>query len=569
MREKRIFTAHPHIIYDLIKSQAGSLGKAIVECVMNSVDANATKVIVTLSQTGLEITDNGKGFTSKQEIQDWFEVFGFPHEEDSRVYGKFGIGRAQMWVFAATQWRTGEFLMDVDVKHKGLDYDLEGALPIVAGVSISGKFYETLSMSDLLACEKEVAELAKYAPIPVILNNRQISVDPSTEKWDYDTPEAWIKLKDSGDLAVYNLGVLVRKYPGYLVGAGGVVVTKPTFKLKLNMARNDILASQCDVWKKIKPFLEHKSQVKATKKASMTESERDNLANRIKAESIEFKDIVGLKLFTDTRNKNCNISQLAALRIPLTVEPDRGSTLAEHVHRSGLAYVLSQKTLDRFGVDTVSELVQLLLGFTEKPTNQPASHWVTISVGQGLHRLNVIDQFSEAAKGLSDVCTIVPHKDLDLEEKLVCNVINQVNATVVRGMQNAGILLENANPRKVYIGISDSADAWTDGTSYIAINRSIVKKTRQGLKGFLALSHLLVHEYMHDCETAGSHLHDLDFYEIFHNYVIDASADAPIDIASTMLSKYATAMRTSKLKTVKAVISDIDRSQLVFEPTAA
>jgi hypothetical protein len=120
-KEKRQLSVHPAIIFDLIKGQAGSLGKAVLECVMNSVDSGSTRVTVDITNRGVNIQDDGRGFQSRKEIEDWFEVFGFPHEEgDGRIYGKFGIGRGQLWSFCSTIWRTNTFEMSVDIKKSGL-----------------------------------------------------------------------------------------------------------------------------------------------------------------------------------------------------------------------------------------------------------------------------------------------------------------------------------------------------------------------------------------------------------------------------------------------------------------
>ncbi|MDH2436628.1 hypothetical protein QCD60_29375 [Pokkaliibacter sp. MBI-7] len=47
------FELNPQIIY----SQAGSIGKAITELLMNSVDAQATTVTLTLDKTGFRCRD--------------------------------------------------------------------------------------------------------------------------------------------------------------------------------------------------------------------------------------------------------------------------------------------------------------------------------------------------------------------------------------------------------------------------------------------------------------------------------------------------------------------------------
>ncbi len=76
LSETRKFSMHPDLLYSVIKNQAGSIGKAILELVMNSIDAGATRVDITLDRRTVKVADDGKGFTSRQEIDEFFETFG-------------------------------------------------------------------------------------------------------------------------------------------------------------------------------------------------------------------------------------------------------------------------------------------------------------------------------------------------------------------------------------------------------------------------------------------------------------------------------------------------------------
>ena len=72
---------HPKLLHDVILRQAGTLSKAGLEGVMNSVDAGGSFCKLTCDGKTLIVEDDGRGFRNKQEIYDWFEVFGQPHEE--------------------------------------------------------------------------------------------------------------------------------------------------------------------------------------------------------------------------------------------------------------------------------------------------------------------------------------------------------------------------------------------------------------------------------------------------------------------------------------------------------
>ena len=96
---------------------------------------------------------------------------------------------------------------------------------------------------------KELENLIKYMQIPVYVNEKNFSVDASKQKWDYQEEDFFVKVnKNSNTLSVYNMGALVSHYPAYRFGVAGIVVTKSA--LKVNFARNDVLTSECSLWKK-------------------------------------------------------------------------------------------------------------------------------------------------------------------------------------------------------------------------------------------------------------------------------------------------------------------------------
>ena len=133
--EVRRFQIDPHAIMSLIKAQAGSIEKAMLEAVANSMDAGATRIDVTLDAKRIVIKDNGSGLGSKEDIYKFFEVFGFDHSQLGRTVGRFGVGRGQLFCFGVNTWRTNTFQMAIDIKNKGMDYDLATGLKKVEGMT--------------------------------------------------------------------------------------------------------------------------------------------------------------------------------------------------------------------------------------------------------------------------------------------------------------------------------------------------------------------------------------------------------------------------------------------------
>ena len=71
--------------------------------------------------------------------------------------------------------------------------------------------------------------------------------------------------------------------------------------------------------------------------------------------------------------------------------------------------------------------------------------------------------------------------------------------------------------RSLRVGISDTADGWTDGATYIAINRKFLKDNLAGRsENFGNLVMLLTHEYCHDDDDSGTHVHAMEFYKKYH-----------------------------------------------------
>ena len=511
MPEKRKFTVHPDIIFNLIQAQAGTLGKAVLECIMNSIDAGATHCDIELESERLRITDDGQGFRSRKEIEDWFEVFGFPHEigeANRRVYGQFGIGRAQLWSFASTVWETATFRMDVDIKRRGLDYHLqEDRSPAVKGVRIEGRFYERLRPSELMELEKELSELAYYAQIPVSFNGKAINHDPRGEKWDFTTEDAWIRVKDSGELKVYNLGVLVRRYPGYGTGCGGVVVTKPEVRLKLNMARNDILVSECGVWKRIKPFLQKKCDERMREKQTrLSEAELENTAKRLLAGELTTREVEKIRLVTDINGRGYTLEQFLRRPEPVATA-GRGSRIAERVHQARAAFVLAPVTLERFEAETPSRLKAKLLRVLKRDRE---------GFERQLQDRVFVDDMAEVAHVFKDGHDVIPESQWTKQERAALQALSMHQYRLVAAMIAAGSLPEHARARRLRLGVSDTAEMWTDGRCSVWVERDTLKVMKQGISGVQAIVNVLAHEYLHDQADMGSHQHDTEFLERYH-----------------------------------------------------
>lgn len=349
----------PALLWSVIESQAGSAEKALLEAIMNAVDAGATRCDITLSETGYSVQDDGGGFKSRDDIEQFFETFGTPHKDgDGAVYGTYRMGRGQLFAFSKTRWETGSFIMEVDIKGCGLEYTLHTEAPNKPGCAVVGTWYEPIPSADVIKIDFELRKLAAWIQIPVFINNKQINKSPTSEEWTYETDDAYIRLKPTGGLAVYNLGALVKVFAEREFGTGGIIVSKK--QLKVNFARNDILTSKCTVWKRIRVKLDSDIGNLVQNRRQLTTYEMQALADRFAKGQIPFADICKINLLTDVSGKSRSLNELMAAS-KLCIVPDRKDwAVGERVMNQKLAFVLRSTSITQFGANTAEEFMDLL-----------------------------------------------------------------------------------------------------------------------------------------------------------------------------------------------------------------
>ena len=80
--------------------------------------------------------------------------------------------------------------------------------------------------------------------------------------------------------------------------------------------------------------------------------------------------------------------------------------------------------------------------------------------------------------------------------------------------------------RELSVGESDTAEAFTDGKTYVALSRSLIASVyKGGLRDMQRLFGVLVHEMIHDSDSSDSHSHDHAFYEVFHDVMLGGGGE--------------------------------------------
>jgi hypothetical protein len=119
--------------------------------------------------------------------------------------------------------------------------------------------------------------------------------------------------------------------------------------------------------------------------------------------------------------------------------------------------------------------------------------------------------WAEARETLDSSHYIVPEDDLTILERVWLEALNDMQ----RGFRDK-------TKRKLVVGESESANAWTDGATYIAFNREwlgsrpLINKGRAVFSSVMAAALLLGHELCHD-DNSLTQGHTPDFYREYHD----------------------------------------------------
>jgi hypothetical protein len=529
MRRRLQFELDPHIIHHVIHSQAGSIGKALIELIMNAVDAGSPTFELTVTAKGFEAKDAGRGFASEEDVIRYFGRFGTPHQEGDATFGRFRLGRGQIMAHAQTLWQSNLWSMDVDTPTMGYAYDLDDLTAHQPGCTITGTWYEPLETHDLHTVIQELRDLVRYTPLIVTLNGTRITKDPTTEPWDHEDEFAYYRLRREGAMALYNQGVLVRHDPGHVWGVGGVIVSKKA--LDLNVSRSEILRKTCPVWKQVAARLKaHAHQFLAKEDPGrQSESARALRARELVVATGEaLKDLVCEKVFTVLPGlRHISLRELGALStrtsrlcaVPTSASVTRAETLAQ----SRLATLLHPRTLERFECQGVEEFETLINDVWDRARPYACRSWHLDQDLEWFPYQVLNDMFVEQTQ-------VVPDQQIKDPEtrrawKCLKRALGSYLATVRSRWDPEIEKWVSQGEMTVLAGHSNTAEAWTDGETYIAIHIDLVKKlSGSGLSAAYRILALVDHELAHEGDSLNA-VHDEAFYARYHDISLKHAMD--------------------------------------------
>lgn len=502
------FRVHPKFIYDAIRRQAGTLCKAVLEGTMNAVESGSKAVHITFEQSGdkarLCINDTGGGIITEQEIVRHFATFGQPHAADEqKIWAQFRMGRGQLFSFGVNTWLTGTHKLIVDIEQWNvedvgddwnLDFDWIEGQKLVKGCQIVIDLYKNpirFGYPSEAAFQDAIRRQVEFIAVPVYFNGTQLNHDPRELDWDLEDDDAYYLWAQGSNLTVYNLGAFCKEIPASTAGVTGVIVSKQ--QLRVNFARNDI-QYDCPVWRRIHKVVQ-KNKIARTRSASrgnLQRHERISTLQDVRDGIQTYGDWKNISLLETTSGRAITLDFMRKNCAPWTFAT-RDDAIADKLMQLERAICLNDEVVSELGYSGDPRyFFTWLLGDRFKTTEK----WFRPFKGQD---------------GLSD--------EFNSETHIVASLKwNPAERRIIKVLMKIGDWFNLWQDRDLCMGVSDVYAAWTDGSTFIAMDRKWLKRVSTGSEAATTkLFAVLTHEMAHDEDSARTHLHGEEFYRRYHD----------------------------------------------------
>lgn len=462
------FEMSKNLLKDVITKQTGSLSKAVKELVQNSRDAGSTTITIEVSENQLTVDDNGKGMTPK-DIEEFFKVFGATAKRGNKdVDGRFGMGRGQIMNFGLTTWNTLKSKITVDIR-KFLGYDLKTLKANKRGCKVVCKFY---GIQDWWA-RRNVTMMLERDLLPtknITLSINGKTLNPEIKMIEQFTDETFDIFTSSVIThRIYCRGLSVNSFESNFTYNVNVKE-----KAELNFARNEFLETD-PLYDKIKAKMNEVEELMTITKDHFDNREARQTLQFIKDGRVALESVINKPIVRTATDKKLSISQLIGKEVMFggcNIWSDDCINRGHIVLHKDNEYLI-EMLINKLGLDiTISD---------KKPKDVAK---------RGYHREFEVDKLRK-----NKIYGVVPN-DMN---KYIFNPLGE------------------DYQRDVYLGSSDVADGWTDGSTEIHVDKNLIETSRNKEEIFMRVWHNLCHEYSHDKNTEKKDYHSEEFYENYHN----------------------------------------------------
>lgn len=336
--------------------------------------------------------------------------------------------------------------------------------------------------------EEAIQKQLKFVEIPTYFNGKQINTPPSSCEWDEEDNEAYYLFNVGTDLKIYNLGVYVMTVPASKFGVAGIAVSKEM--LMVNFARNNV-DSQCKVMNHINDVVRANRIIKTRQtRRTLSNWERQATLADLRDGRQDLSDIKTLSLIPTAQGKHVTLDFIRKNRQKWCFAPI-GSDLADRLMERDQAVCIDDSLLTTLNyTGHKSRFFSWLTGM-DSQYSYGNNDWDMVE--------KLYTDFESMSESVSDEYCTLPDKKLTVVERRILKVLNGFYCW---------------NSRVINLGYSERANAWTDGFSYITIDRSYLKRLHMSYDSHVnKLMVTMAHEMAHDCDTRGTHYHSPEFYE--------------------------------------------------------
>jgi hypothetical protein len=445
------------------------------------------------------------------------------------------MGRSQIMAFASTYWVSNQFEMIVDIRYRGLEYDLYENESSQVGCTIRGTWYNEIDAHAVAELVNKVRSAVQFFyRLPVFINGSQASITSNELARAVETEDAYFLSGEFCSLAsVYNLGIYTSSSHSDARNWDfrGFIITKK--HLQLNVSRS-VIADDCPVWSRIEHFLSQRYPLYSPGDP-ITPARLRYVLSSLQAGKLLLGSVKGVKLFSNPAKTQFFSPEDLAQQPYTFAYPDYQPTLTDRISQRGKILVLS--------MEDIPSLPQHL------PAPERASLFVT-RLRQG-----TLSQQTPGSDDLQLVAAIyknyiplekvppplaefglIADNDLTLVQRCALRAVRAAQRAARRRLRAAGVALPGP-PRKIYVGDSTTADGWTDGTFYIAINKTLLSRLAEGRQMCDYVAAVLVHEWCHQGPEASTH--DAEFYRRYHDLTCHPTLALLPYLARILTEKYA------------------------------
>lgn len=365
------------LLRDVMRKQAGSIEKAVLEGVMNSIDAGASEVHIDLTKDNLTISDNGKGMV-KDEISEYFKKFGLKDDDiKDKEFGKFRMGRGQIFNFGINRWYTNDYVLVVNLEEPHTDVEIdgeehtvdtsglgfsfgEGTGRDVDGCRIEVELFEPIDnvSSKVSDIESQIEYMSWFHDVEITVNNKMVDNELD---YTHSSEYSFIQFDRStfkSTSVIYNKGARVKTEKLGPVYAR--VISRED--LDLNFARNDVL-SGCGVYERIEQDYIRSLRsylLDGVEVNDLSNSEVKWLIEQALTDSSFMAKIKETQLVTDIAGVSHSLSDLIGSRITFSSEKNN---MGKEVCRRTSSIVLPEslestfRDSDKFDFKPLSDIV--------------------------------------------------------------------------------------------------------------------------------------------------------------------------------------------------------------------